>query len=63
MNCFWDLETIAVREKEDLNLHNFQDSICFNNEGRYKARVPFKESHQTLSDNYSLCEKTITKVV
>ena len=59
MNRFWDLETIGIHEKEDSNLHNFQDSIYFNNEVRYEARFPFKESHETLPDNYSLCEKQL----
>ena len=59
MNRFWGLETIGIHEKEDSNLHNFQDSIYFNNEVRYEARFPFKESHETLPDNYSLCEKQL----
>ena len=41
VNRFWDLETIGIREKEDSNLHDFQDLIYFNNEGRYEARLPF----------------------
>ena len=62
VNRFWDLETTGIREKEDSNLHDFQDSIYFNNEGKYEARLPFKESHETLSDNYSLCEKRLLKL-
>ena len=62
VNCFWDLETIGIREKEDSNLHDFQDSIYFNNEGRYEARLPFKESHEILPHNYSLCEKRLLKL-
>ena len=62
VNRFWDLETIRIREKEDSNLHDFQDSIYFNNEGRYEARLPFKELHETLPDNYSLCEKRLLKL-
>ena len=62
MNRFWDLETIGIREKEDSNLRDFQDSIYFNNEGRYDARLPLKESHETLPDNYSLCENQLLKL-
>ena len=51
VNRFWDLETVGIREKEDLNLHDFQDSIHFNNEGQYEVRLLFKESHKTLPDN------------
>ena len=62
MNRSWDLETIGIREKEDSNLHDFQDSIYFNNESRCEARLAFKESHKILPDNYSLCEKRLLKL-
>ena len=61
-NCFWDLETTGIRGKKDSNLHDFQDSIFLNNEGRYEGRLPVKESHETLPDNYSLCEKRLLKL-
>ena len=51
MNRLWDLETIGIREKEDSNLHDFQDPNYLNNEGRYEARLPFKESLETSPDN------------
>ena len=51
VNRFWDLETVGIREKEDSNLHDFQDSIHFNNEGQYEVRLLFKEWHKTLPDN------------
>ena len=62
MNRFWDLETIGIREKEDWNLHDLQDSIYFSNEGRYAARLPLKESYEIFKDNYSLCEKRLLKL-
>ena len=61
-NCFWDLETTGIRGKKDSNLHDFQDSVFLNNEGRYEGRLPVKESHETLPDNYSLCEKRLLKL-
>ena len=36
MNRFWDLETIDICEKEDWNLHDFQDSIYFNKKADVK---------------------------
>ena len=42
---------------ETWNLKDFQDSIYFNNEGRYEARFPFKESHENLPE--CLCEKRL----
>ena len=61
-NRFWDLQTTGIRGKKDSNLHDFQDSIFLNNEGRYEGRLPVKESHETLPDNYSLCEKRLLKL-
>ena len=61
-NRFWDLQTTGIRGKKDSNLHDFQDSIYLNNEGRYEATLPLKESHETLPDNYSLCEKRLLKL-
>ena len=43
---FWDLEKIGIREKENPILHDFQHSIYLNDEGRYEASLPFKESHE-----------------
>ena len=36
VNRFWDLETIDICEKEDWNLHDFQDSIYFNKKADVK---------------------------
>ena len=62
VNRFWDLETIGIREKENANLRDFQDFIQLNDEGRQEARLPFKESHETLPDNYSFQEKRLLKL-
>ena len=59
---FWDLETIHIHEKENPNLHDFQDSIYLNDAARYEARLPFKEPHETLPDNYFLREKRLLKL-
>ena len=61
-NRFWDLQTTGIRGKKDSNLHDFQDSIYLNNERRYEATLPLKESHETLPDNYCLCEKRLLKL-
>ena len=62
MNCFWDLERISNTENENQLLHDCQVSINLIDKGRYEARLPFKESHETLPDNYSLCEKQLLKL-
>ena len=31
--------------------------ITINSEGRYETKIPFKENHELLNDNYELCKK------
>ena len=37
-------------------LPDFQDYIYLNDKGRYGTRLPFKESYESLPDNYSFCK-------
>ena len=43
-------------------MHHIQDSIYLNDEARYEASLPLKESHLTLPDNYPLCENQLLKL-
>ena len=33
--------------------------ITINSEGRYETKLPFKENHELLNDNYELCKKRL----
>ena len=43
-------------------MHDFQDSNYLNDETRYEASLPLKESHLTFPDNYPLCENQLLKL-
>ncbi|XP_014676190.1 PREDICTED: uncharacterized protein LOC106816151 [Priapulus caudatus] len=46
----WDLETLGIRESEDVS-EEFADTIRFTGQ-RYSVKLPWKESHRTLPSNY-----------
>ena len=56
---FWDLETLGISLDEKDICENFPDCIYKNSEKRYEAKLPFKETHPILSDNFNLCKKRL----
>ena len=52
---FWDLETMGALQKEKSRADEFVEQIKFN-KGRYEVKLPFKQSHPPLPDNYEHCE-------
>ena len=52
LNKFWDYETLEIREQENSLYDNFVEDIKLFN-GRYEVRLPFKEDHDLLPDNFS----------
>ena len=57
LSNFWDLETLRISPDEKGICENFLDCINKNSEKRYEAKLPFKETHPILSDNFNLCKK------
>jgi hypothetical protein len=59
---FWKLESLGINPDDDGSaasgyLHNYQkDSISFLN-GRYTAKLPWKEDHPPLPTNYEITKK------
>ena len=54
VNRFWELESIGIVDKESDSVHGeFKRSLTFEN-GRYTAKLPFKEQHSILRDNFKL---------
>ena len=54
VNRFWELESIGIVDKESDSVHDeFKRSLIFEN-GRYTAKLPFKEQHSILPDNFKL---------
>ena len=55
---FWNLDEIGIANKE-LSVHEkFKNNITLQ-EGRYSVRLPIKEYHPVLSDNYDLSLKRL----
>lgn len=55
MNKFWDLEALGIKPGEQSVYEKFTEDIkCVN--GRYEVKLPFKEHHDILHDNYNLAK-------
>ena len=59
---FWDLETLGIKEDEPSVYDKFTQDVDFNSE-RYEAKLPFKEEHPLLPDNYSVCVKRLGSLI
>ena len=59
---FWDLETLGIKEGEPSVYDKFTQEVDLNGE-RYEAKLPFKEEHPLLPDNYSVCVKRLGSLI
>ena len=48
----WDLESIGITDKETVH-ESFERNVSFE-KGRYHVKLPLKEKHDILPDNYDL---------
>ena len=55
---FWDLDEIGIANKELSVYKKFKNNITLQ-EGRYSVRLPIREYHPVLSDNYDLSLKKL----
>ena len=55
---FWDLEAIGISPEEKSVYERFNEDITFK-DGRYEVKLPWKECHATLPDNYALCQRRL----
>ena len=55
---FWDLEAIGISPEEKSVYERFNEDITFK-DGRYEVKLPWKECHATLPDNYTLCQRRL----
>ena len=54
VNRSWELESIGIVDKKSESVHDkFKRSLIFEN-GWYTAKLPFKEQHSILPDNFKL---------
>eukprot|EP00731_Ephydatia_muelleri_P009492 Em0005g78a len=62
LKMFWDLESIGIEAKESSVYEEFMQNIKFQN-GRYCVRLPWKEHHPPLPDNFSLSQTRLLGLV
>ncbi|KAL5475814.1 hypothetical protein EMCRGX_G025680 [Ephydatia muelleri] len=58
LKSFWDLETLGIRNDECSVYDHFMESIRFHG-GRYCVRLPWKDPHCMLPENYDLSQKRL----
>ena len=62
MKRFWELESIEILNQEKQPYNYFEESICKNQENRYEMKLPFKENHLLIQDNFQMCKKRLLKL-
>ena len=58
LKLFWDLETLGIRNDECSVYDHFMENIRFH-DGRYCVRLPWKDPHCMLPENYDLSQKRL----
>ena len=58
----WDLETLGIRDTETSVHDKFSNEIRFTGE-RYQVKLPFKDNHPMLSDNYTNASRRLATVI
>ena len=59
---FWDYESLGIQD-QSLSLYDkFVAEVEFV-EGRYQVRLPFKEDHELLPDNFVLCKSRLASLM
>ena len=56
---FWDLEAIGISPEEKSVYERFNEDITFK-DGGYEVRLPWKECHATLPDDFTLCQRRLS---
>ena len=56
---FWDLETLGIKEHETSVCDKFSNDITFTGE-RYQVKLPFKDNHPMVPDNYTVALRRLT---
>lgn len=59
---FWDLESIGIRGDENSVYDKFVEEVRFDGE-RHEAKLPFKEHHPTIPDNYAASERRLGRLI
>ena len=58
----WDYESFGIHDDNATLYNKFVNEVEFV-EGRYQVRLPFKEDHALLSDNFALCKSRLVSML
>ena len=58
LSKFWDLESLGISPQENSVYETFKDRIEFVN-GWYQVRLPWKQDHPLLPDNFTLAQRRL----
>ena len=58
LQSFWELESLGIYEEEKALYDDFSSHIAFR-DGRYQVSLPWREFHEPLPTNYTLCFKRL----
>lgn len=66
LECFWDLETLGIKNDEEINFKplsysDYESNITYRDK-RYTASFPFFEDHEVLEDNYCLAKERLKRL-
>ena len=56
---FWELESLGINKYEQSFYEEYLNTICRNEYNRYEVRLPFKENHPLIHDNFELCKRRL----
>ena len=56
---FWELESLGINKYEQSFYEEYLNTICRNEYNRYEVRLPFKENHSLIHDNFELCKRCL----
>ena len=59
---FWDYESFGIHDNNATLYAKFVNEVEFV-EGRYQVRLPFKEDHDLLPDNFALCKSRLVSLL
>ena len=62
MKRFWELESIGISNKEKQPYNYLEEKICKNQDNRSEVKLPFKENHPLIHDNFQMCKERLLKL-
>ena len=57
---YWELETVDIKDEPNVNKYDFEryrDTNLHLSDGKYTAKLPWKNDHPSLPTNFNICDK------